>query len=87
MEKSLIGILNAEDRLVRKIASSEEAILHFQNKHDIISAIPIECDCKTADLAECDDLISHYQQELEKYERQLGSVRESLRQYLITLFK
>lgn len=86
MEKSLRSILDEEAKLVDNINHALDLALSFQNKCDQIRNIPIDCECKNADIAFCESTINHYYHLAEEYKQQLDSVRNDLMAYISNLF-
>ena len=87
MEKSLLSILKAEDRIVTDIADSERMIAAFQKERAKVESIPFNCEAKVQELASFDRIIANYQRDIEEYRPKLASVRTELREYLMKFLK
>jgi hypothetical protein len=86
MEKSLLSILNEEDRLVKKIHEANSDADYTMRWRDKVATFP-DCSLKVADLARYDGEIADCHRKAEEYRKQLDAVRDDLRAYLSELFK
>ena len=81
-EKSLLSIMQAEDRMVKELNAAISKEYFFLEECEHVSHSPYECAAKTADIERYLDIADKHHEEAEKCRQQLDTIRDELREYL-----
>lgn len=87
MERSLLSLLEEEDKLVRNINGNSDTISYYERRIEEIRDIPFECEAKSRALKSYIALINDYKKDTEESKNKLDVVRDNLKRYFNEMLK
>lgn len=87
MMKSFVSILKREDQAVYEYNSYVDAVDLLVEKRKWIEEAPLDCETKSEDIRECNELISAHEKNAEEAKQNVNQVRKELREYIVMLLE
>ena len=83
--KSLMSILEDEDKVVRNIRLANSLAERYEEELNHVYAYPIECNAKKEDIKHYTTLVEKHRAEAAEYEENLIAIRDELKNYIMQL--